>query len=380
MDTAGVPSPKIDWDSPNLPGEWKKFKQHVQLMFSGPLTGKGEEEKCSYLLLWIGEKGRDIFNTWTLTVDEGECNIHLDPAATPVACPPRRIPIALHSRLKEELQKMENTDIIAKVTEPTEWVNALVVVEKPRTGKLRVCLDPRDLNKAVKRPHYPLPTLEDVTPKLAGARYFSVMDARSGYWAIKLTDESSKLTTFNTPFWRYRFLRLPFGLISAQDEFQRKIDETYQGLDGVVAIVDDVLIYGATQEEHDRNLRAMLQRSREKGVRLNPEKSIIGATEVSYFGHRLSAEGIKPDPAKISAIKRMEPPKNRAELETVLGMANYLAKFAPSLSEVNAPMRQLLKQSNEFLWDKQHDAAFQKMKDIITREPGPVLAYFDPEK
>ncbi|KAJ8364672.1 hypothetical protein SKAU_G00135030 [Synaphobranchus kaupii] len=87
-----------------------------------------------------------------------------------------------------------------------------VVVEKLRTGKLRVCLDPRDLNKAVKRPHYRLPTLEDVTPKLA-----------------------------------------------AQDEFQRKIDETYQGLDGVVAIVDDVLLYGATQEEHDRNLRAMLQ-------------------------------------------------------------------------------------------------------------------------
>ena len=275
---------------------------------------------------------------------------------------------------------MENTGIIAKVTEPTEWVNALVVVEKAHTGRLRVCLDPKDLNKAIKRPHYPLPTLEDITARLAGARYFSVLDARSGYWAIKLTEESSKLTTFNTPFGRYRFLRLPFGVISAQDEFQRKIDETYQGLTGVVAIVDDILIYGATREERDRNLRAMLQRSHEKGVRLNPEKSIIGATEVSYFGHRLSADGIKPDPAKVAAIKMMEPPKSRAELETVLGMVNYLAKFAPSLSEINAPLRQLLKQSNEFLWDTQHDAAFRKMKEVITREPGPVLAYFDPDK
>lgn len=91
------------------------------------------------------------------------------------------------SRLKKELDKMEESQVICKVTEPTEWVNALVVVEKPQTGKLRVCLDPRDLNKAIKRPHYPLPTLEDVTTKLAGAKFFSVLYARSGYWAIKLS-------------------------------------------------------------------------------------------------------------------------------------------------------------------------------------------------
>ncbi|XP_029489352.1 uncharacterized protein LOC115108941 [Oncorhynchus nerka] len=124
----------------------------------------------------------------------------------------------------------------------------------------------------------------------------------------------------------------------------------------------------------------MLQRSRERGVWLNSEKSTVGATEVSYFGHLLTANGIKPDPQKISAIKEMEPPKNCAELETVLGMVNYLAKFAPSLSNANAPLRQLLKRSSEFLWDKQHDIAFQNVKELITREPGPILAYYDPNK
>lgn len=118
--------------------------------------------------------------------------------ATPVVCPPRRIPIALHDRLKDELDSMEKNKIIAKVTEPTDWVNALVVVEKPKTRKLRVCFDPRPLNKVIQRPHYPLPTLEDVTTKLAGVRYFSILDARSGYWAIKLSTESSMLTMFNT--------------------------------------------------------------------------------------------------------------------------------------------------------------------------------------
>ena len=206
------------------------------------------------------------------------------------------------------------------------------------------------------------------------------MDARSGYWAIKLTEESSKLTTFNTVFGRYRFLRLPFGVKSAQDEFQRKVDETYEGLQGVTAIVDDILIYGRTKEEHDENLRAMLQRSRERGVKLNPEKSTICATAVSYFGHRITKDGVKPDPAKIAAVRDMEPPKNRAELETILGMVNYLSKFAPMLSDVNAPMRHLLKESSEFIWDAQHDEAFKKMKELITQEPGPVLTYFDPSK
>ncbi len=310
----------------------------------------------------------------------GECTIHLDPHATPVVHPPRRIPLALRSRLKEELESMERQGVIVKVTEPTEWVNSMVVAEKPRTGQLRVCLDPRNLNKAIKRPHYPLPTLEDLTPKLAGAQYFSVLDARSGYWAIKLTEESSRLTTFNTVFGRYRFLRLPFGLISAQDEFQRKIDETYEGLNGVMAIVDDILIYGQTKAEHDENLHVMLQRSRERGVKLNPGKSVICATEVSYFGHLLTAEGVKPDPAKVAAVRDMEPPKDKGELETVLGMINYLSKFAPGLSNVNAPLRQLHKESSEFVWDVQHDKAFKKMKELLTCEPGPVLAYFDPHK
>ncbi len=103
---------------------------------------------------------------------------------------------------------------------------------------------------------------------------------------------------FQHGFWALPFL--PFGLISAQDEFQRKIDETYEGLNGVMAIVDDILIYGQTKAEHDENLHVMLQRSRERGVKLNPGKSVICATEVSYFGHLLTAEGVKPDPAKIT--------------------------------------------------------------------------------
>ena len=185
---------------------------------------------------------------------EGEITIHLKENATPVVHPPRRVPHAIKQKLKENLDKMENTGVIDKVTTPTDWVNSLVVVEK-ENRKLRICLDPRDLNAAIKRPHYPMSTLEDALVMLTSAKYFSKLDASSGYRQLKLDDKSSYLTTFNTPFGRYRFKRLPFGLISAHDEFQRKMDEVFEGLPGVTPLVDDVLISGRTRQEHDRNLQ-----------------------------------------------------------------------------------------------------------------------------
>lgn len=131
----------------------------------------------------------------------------------PVVHPPRKIPETLRSKLKDELEKMEQSGVISKVNEPTPWVNSIVVNEK-QSGKLRVCIDPRDLNKAVKREHYQLPTQDEITARLAGAKYFSHLDAKSGFWQIPLDTESSLLTTFNTPFGRFRFYVKPFsGLV-----------------------------------------------------------------------------------------------------------------------------------------------------------------------
>ena len=140
----------------------------------------------------------------------GEVKLHLKDNTVPVLNPPRRIPEALKSRLKCELDNMENDQIIVKVGEPTDWVNSLVVVEKPQTGKLKICLNPKVLNEAFRRPHYPMYTLEDVASKLTNATCFSLLDITHAYWSIKLDESSSYLTTFGTPFGRYRYLRLPF--------------------------------------------------------------------------------------------------------------------------------------------------------------------------
>jgi hypothetical protein len=369
----------IDTPAPPLLGLRSSLRLNLLELVSHVATEKGSHDKSTKPLLETLETDpvlkdfKGIFQG--IGLFPGEHTIRTDDSVPPVIHAPRRIPVSLRDKLKDELKRMEMQDIITKVDEPTDWVSSLVVVEKPRTGKLRVCLDPRDLNKAIKREHYQMPTLEDVISKLATAKYFSVLDARSGYWAVKLDKDSSMLTTFNTPFGRYRFLRLPFGVHSAQEVFQKKVHETYEGLSNVDAIVDDILVYGSSVEEHDANLRAMLQRSQDRGIRLNPDKCTIRVTSVPFFGCILTADGLKPDPAKLTAIKDMPTPQNKGELETVLGMVNYLARFAPRLAEITSPLRDMLKQDIEFLWDSPQQQSFEKMKEVITSPP--VLQYFD---
>ena len=308
---------------------------------------------------------------------DGEVSIHLKENAIPKIHPPRRVPYAIKDRVKEELDRMESMDVIEKVTQPTDWVNSLVIAEKPNK-KLRLCLDPKDLNEAIKRPHYNTRTLEEALAEMPDAKYFSKLDAQSGYWQLKLDEKSSYLTTFNTPHGRYRFKRLPFGLVCAQDYFQMKMDEIFEGIPGVTPLVDDVLISGSTREEHDKTLRVALQRALERNLKLNPDNLTVGVQQVEYFGHLVTSEGLKPDPAKVEAITNMPEPKDKKELGTILGMITYLSKFAPSLSEITKPMRDIMKDGVEFAWDKTQQESFSKTKNLISKAP--ILTYFDPKK
>ena len=130
--------------------------------------------------------------------------------------PPRRVPFALQDRLKQELDRLVEQNIVEKVDYPTDWVNSLVIVEKPN-GKLRLCLDPKELNQAIKREHYHIPVIEEIVSKLDKAQYFSILDANNGFWQIPLDKQSSDLCTFNTPFGRYKFMRLPFGIHNTRE-------------------------------------------------------------------------------------------------------------------------------------------------------------------
>ena len=148
----------------------------------------------------------------------GEYHIEVDPSVSPVIHAARKVPLALQPRLKSDLDEMELKGVISKCDAPTDWVSSLLIVEK-KNGSLRLCLDPRDLNRAVKREHFVLPTCDDVVTKLHGKSIFSIIDMKDGFREVKLDEPSSKLCTFNTPFGRYSMQRLPFGLSSAPVSF-----------------------------------------------------------------------------------------------------------------------------------------------------------------
>ena len=201
----------------------------------------------------------------------GRHTIRISDTAQPVVHPPRRVPNALLDRVKAELQRLEQLDVIVKQDEPISWVNSMVLVVKP--DKLRICLDPKDLNAAIQREHFPLPTIEAIVSRLPNAKFFSLLDANSGFWQIQLDEASSTLCTFNTPFGRYRFKCLPFGISSAPEVFQKAMTEHLEGLAGVECIIDDVLVWGTTSDEHDERLLALMHRARERNLNFNIKKA-----------------------------------------------------------------------------------------------------------
>ena len=308
---------------------------------------------------------------------DGEHHIVIDKEVPPVIHPPRRCPISIKDEIKAEIDQMVEMDVITPVQEPTDWVSSLVYTQKPN-GKWRICLDPRDLNKAIKRSHMPTQNLDEMRHKFNGATIFSTLDAKHGYWAVKLDQESSLLTTFNSPFGRYRFKRLPFGLCTSQDIFQAKMNQILEGCPGVIGMADDIAVIGKSEEEHDANLHNLMKVATQHGLVFNWEKCQIKRDRIRFYGLVFDKHGAHPDPQRVTAMSAIEPPRNKKELQEFLGIATYMSPFVPNLSALTEPLRNLLKKDREFAWSPSHQKAFQKTKEAICRDV--TLAYFDPKK
>jgi len=216
------------------------------------------------------------------------------------------------------------------------------------------------------------------SPKVSGAKYFSIVDAECGYWNVVLDQESSYLTAFNSPFGRYRFLRMPFGLKMSQDVFQAKIDQTFDGCEGTIGIADDVVIFGKSDQDHDHHLHGMLAGCRNTGLKLNPDKCKIKQTKIKFYGVICGEEGVQPDPSMVSALKQMTPPTNKQELQKFLGLATYMGPFISGLSTLTAPLGELVKENSVFDWNPAHQQALNAIENAMNAEV--TLAYYDPTK
>ncbi|CAI6374637.1 unnamed protein product [Macrosiphum euphorbiae] len=289
-----------------------------------------------------------------------------------------RVPFTVIDELKRELESMVNNDIIIKEEEPTEWVNPIVVVKNKNKMGIRICLDPFHLNKVLLREHFNLPTFEEISSKFSGAKLFTVLDASKGFWQLPLTLKSSKLTTFITPFGRYRFKRLPFGIKIAPEVFHKTFSRVFADIKNVFVYIDDLIIIAKSKEEHDDILRKVLDKALSVGIKFNREKSQIAVNEVKFLGHIFSVKGIQIDKSKIKAIENMVEPKNKKDLERFLGMMTYVQKFVPNMSQLAVPLRELLKKDCNWYWGETQIKAFNVLKCALTSEP--LLQYFDLNK
>jgi hypothetical protein len=305
----------------------------------------------------------------------GQYHIVLADNAVPVIHPPRRVPLALQPKLKEALDAMERNGIIVKRDEPTDWVNSLLVVEK-KNKTLRLCLDPRDLNRYIKREHYLIPTCDDVITHFHGKRIFTVIDMKDSFWQVALDEPSSLLCTFNSPFGRYSFRRLPFGISCAPEVLQKWNMQLFGDIPGVYVVFDDIIVAANNEAEHDATLRVVLERARKHDVRFNKDKLQYKVPQVKYVGHIVSGQGLSPDPEKVQAIVNMPTPTCAEGLSRFIGMGNWLSKFIPNFSSVTQPLRQLLQDDVTWAWSAVHDEAVRRVKELVSTAP--VLRFFNP--
>ena len=273
---------------------------------------------------------------------EGELHITLLEDAQPVVQPPRKYPIQLLEEIRTELEKMEDLGVITSITEPTDWV-----FSKKASGGLRVCLDPRSLNQCIKRTHHKTPTLEEITNRLSGSKVFSKLDAKHGYWSIKLDEESSKLTTFNRPIGRFRFKRLPFRLNVSQDAFQQCMDQILSQCPGTIGIT----VHGKDDKDHDRNLHHLMKVAQKCGLVFNAAKCLIKTPQIKFFGMVYDVNGMHPDPEKCAEIRAIPAPKNVTEIQQFLGIIQFMAPFISKLADQTAPLRALTKKDVPFEWN-----------------------------
>ena len=294
---------------------------------------------------------------------------HLKPDHKLARHAPRKVPVHLEAAFKEEIKSLVKQGILEEVKEHTDWVNSYVIVEKD-TGnhhspnhtvkkKLRICLDPRELNEALEREPYHTRSVDEITAKLQGMTVFTIVDFKKGYWMIVLHPDSRRLTCMALPFGRFQWTCLPMGTVVAQDIFQSKLDAIFIGMEGVTGIADDMIIAGKDEMEHGRNFLAFMEKCMENNLTLNSEKIQFKQKQVSFYGHVWSDQGISPDPKKIQALKYMEFPPDKETMRSFLGMINYLNRYSVLSAHLAAPLSSLTHQATDYKPGKVHLENFQ---------------------
>jgi hypothetical protein len=285
----------------------------------------------------------------------------------------------------EEVRKLID-DMLAMGTireSNSPWCNAIVLVKK-KNGSLRLCIDYRKLNARTVKDAYPLPRIEDTLNALTGARIFTSLDLKQGFWQIPMNEDSKQYTAFTVgSLGFFECEKMPFGLSNAPATFQRMMQSVMGELNLQYCLIylDDIIIYSDSEEEHLRRMRVVLDRLRENGLKLRPSKCRFFQKSLEYLGHKISAEGVHMLTDKVDAIQDWAPPTNFTELRMFLGVCNHYRRFIQGYAKIAGPMHRLLTKENAkktiepVSLDQDQLEAFQKLKEACTEAP--VLAFAD---
>ena len=303
-----------------------------------------------------------------------ELRLHIDESVKPVAQPLRRLPFGLREKVDRKLEELVKWEIIEEVpNEATTWVSPLVVV--PKGDDVRICVDMRRANQAIIRERHPIPTIEDLLCDLNGCTVFSKLDLNMGFHQIQLKEDCRYITTFVTHRGIYRYRRLMFGVSSAPEKYQQIIRDTLAQCGvGVANIADDIVVYGSNVDEHDARLRKVLNHLQEVGLTLNKEKCQFRLHKLTFFGHKLTSDGVSPSEEKVKAIRDAEPPTKVSEVRSLMGLLQYSSRFIPDFSTVAEPIQRLCRKNVEFHWGPDQQKSFERLKEYMAEKR--TLAYF----
>ena len=305
--------------------------------------------------------------------------LYIDEKVQPVAQPHRRIPYHMRKKVESEIQRLESLDIIEKVEGPTPWVSPIVAAPKPKKpDEIRICVDMRHPNIAIKRTRHIMPTVDDILVKLNQAKVFSKLDLNSGYHQLELDEDSRNITTFSTHIGLRRYKRLNFGVTSAAEIFQNHIAELLADIPNTLNTSDDILIYGKSQDEHDIALRKVFARFKEKELTLNRTKCEFNKDHIEFYGFIFGLDGVSPDPKKVEAIQQARTPENVKEVRSLLGLTNYVSRFIPQYADITKPLRDLTRKDAQWKWTETEENALRKLKSCLTSEA--TMKYFDPKR
>ena len=268
-----------------------------------------------------------------------------------------------------QVQQMLSSNVIGPSNSP--WASPVVMVRK-KDGSLRFCVDFRQLNAATVKDAHPLPRIDDLLDALHGAKWFSTLDLKSGYWQVPISEQDKAKTSFRTSSGQlFEFNQVPFGLCNAPATFSRLMDRVLAGLHWETCLfyLDDIIVFSSTWEEHLARLREVFERLRHAKLKLGAAKCTFAAKEVSYLGHRVTEEGLLPDPSLLAAIRDIPPPKTATEVRSFLGLAGYYRRYVKGFATIAAPLHALTRKDAVFHWSEDCQTAFDQLKTRLTTSP-----------